>query len=122
MNDAEQQLTFVCPHCGGPLHAVGAGDVECKHEHRFTLAEVVLEQARASSQATWQAVKALRQRAQAQRWAAEDPELYGIGDAAQLESSAAADEEAADLLQTQAQALDLTLWSLGRPDDERRRS
>jgi hypothetical protein len=117
MND-DQTLDFVCPHCGGPLHLVGHRDVECKHRHRFTVPQVVLEQARTSSQATWQAVRALRQRAQTQRWAARDPELYRLADADQLAASAAEDDRAADLLQKQAHALDLTLWRMETGDGD----
>jgi uncharacterized Zn finger protein (UPF0148 family) len=112
--DSQGPLAFACPHCGGPLHAAVDGTVECKHKHRFTVSEVMQEQTRTSSQATWLAVKALRERAQTSRWAARDPELYGLGDAQQLEESAAEDEKHADVLQKQAQALDLTLWRISR--------
>jgi uncharacterized Zn finger protein (UPF0148 family) len=111
---ADETLSFVCPHCGGPLHVVEHGGVECRHKHRFRVSEVVVEQTRASSQATWEAVRALRQRAQTHRWAAREPDLYGLGNAEELQASAADDERAADLLQTQAQALDLTLSRLSR--------
>jgi hypothetical protein len=119
MTDTAETLTFACPHCGGPLHVVadGAG-VECKHEHRFSVADVLVEQARTSSQATWEAVKALKQRAEAQRWAARDPELHGLRDSRQLEAAAVEDERAADLLRVQAQALDLTLWRISRAADD----
>jgi hypothetical protein len=73
---------------------------------------VLLEQARTSSQAAWLAVMALRDRAEASRWAARDPDLYGLGDREQLEKTAADDEESAQILQKQAQALDLTLWRM----------
>ncbi len=114
MNDGTAVLTFPCPHCGGPLHVVDHGDVECKREHRFTVEEVVLEQTRASSRAAWLAVKALRDRAETSRWAARDPDLYGLGDAEQLEASADEDEQTAAQLQVQAQMLDLTLWRISR--------
>jgi uncharacterized Zn finger protein (UPF0148 family) len=107
-------LAFACPHCGGPLHVVEDGAVECKHKHRFTVGEVLLEQTRTSSQATWLAVKALSERAQTNRWAARDPELYGLGDAQKLEDAAAEDERTAAVLQKQAQALDLTLWRISQ--------
>ncbi len=111
MSSEPKLLEFACPHCGGPLHIVDNG-VECKHEHRFTLGEVLLEQARTSSQATWLAVKALNERAQTSRWAARDPQLYGLGDGQTLERSAMEDEATARVLQKQAQALDLTLWRI----------
>ena len=112
MSDDADVLAFACPHCGGPLHVVEDRDVECEHEHRFTVGEVVLEQTRTSAQAAWLAVKALRERAAASRWAASDPALYGLGDPERLEASAAQDEETARLLQVQAQMLDLTLWRM----------
>lgn len=114
MTDSERPLTFACPHCGGPLQVVEDGDVECRREHRFSVGEVLLEQARTSSQAIWLAVNALRERAQTSRYAARDPDLYRLGDADELESSAAADERTAELLQQQAQALDLTTWRISR--------
>jgi uncharacterized Zn finger protein (UPF0148 family) len=114
MSDDTAVLAFACPHCGGPLHVVDNGEVECKHEHRFTVGEVLLEQTRTSSQAAWLAVKALRDRAEASRWAARDPDLYGFGDAERLESSADEDEKTAAQLQVQAQMLDLTLWRISR--------
>ncbi|MDX6327159.1 MAG: hypothetical protein QOK15_3513 [Nocardioidaceae bacterium] len=114
MSDDSEALAFTCPHCGGPLHVVEDGDVECKRKHKFTVAEVLLEQARTSSQATWLAVTALTERAHTSRWAARDPELYGLGDTRTLEASAAEDERTAALLQKQAQALDLTLWRISQ--------
>jgi uncharacterized Zn finger protein (UPF0148 family) len=117
MSSDSEVLTFACPHCGGPLHVVADGGVECKHEHRFTVGEVLLEQARTSSQATWLAVKALKERAETSRWAARDPELYGLGDARTLEESAAEDERTARELQKQGHALDLTLWRISQATD-----
>jgi two-component system, chemotaxis family, protein-glutamate methylesterase/glutaminase len=110
----EDPLPFACPHCGGPLHVTEDGDLECKHKHRFTVDEVMQEQTRTSSKATWLAVKALQERAETSRWAARDPELYGLGDAAKLEESATEDEENAAVLQKQAQMLDLTLWRISK--------
>jgi uncharacterized Zn finger protein (UPF0148 family) len=112
MTDPDETLAFACPHCGGPLHMVEDGGVECKREHRFTVSEVLHEQARTSSAATWEAVNALHQRAQTARWAARDPDLYKLGDAESLEASAVRDDQAAEVLQHQAQMLDLTLWRL----------
>lgn len=117
MSDSEHTLEFSCPHCGGPLHVVES-DVECKYEHRFTVAEVLLEQARTSSQAAWQAVSALTQRAQTSRWAARDPDLYRMGSAEDLERAAVEDDETAAVLRRQAQMLDLTVWRLSRGADE----
>lgn len=114
MDDSETSVTFPCPHCGGPLHVVLDGDVECRRKHRFTVSEVLVEQARTSAQAAWQAVTALRQRAQTARWAARDPDLYQLGDAEQLENSAAEDERTADLLRQQAQILDFSVWRLSQ--------
>ena len=114
MSEDADVLAFACPHCGGPLHVRQGGDVECEHEHRFTVDEVVLEQTRTGAQAAWLAVKALRERAAASRWAASDPGLYGLGDAQELEASAAEDEETAQVLQVQAQMMDLTLWRLSK--------
>jgi uncharacterized Zn finger protein (UPF0148 family) len=105
-------VAFACPHCGGPLHIVEEGDVECEREHRFTVSEVLLEQARTSAQATWQAVNALNDRAQASRWAARDPDVYKMGNAEELESSANEDEKTAATLRQQAQMLDLTVWRI----------
>jgi hypothetical protein len=62
----------------------------------------------------WQAVTALQPRAQTARWAARDPDLYKMGDAEELENSAAEDERTADLLRQHAQILDLTVWRLRR--------
>jgi uncharacterized Zn finger protein (UPF0148 family) len=117
MADTNGPLPFACPHCGGPLHVTEDGDVECKHKHRFTVSEVMQEQTRTSSQATWLAVKALKERAETSRWAARDPELYGLGDVETLEASAAEDERTAEVLQKQAQALDLTLWRISETTD-----
>jgi hypothetical protein len=112
MDDNNGPLPFTCPHCFGPLQVTADGDVECKHKHRFKVSEVMQEQTRTSSKATWLAVKALQERAETSRWAARDPELYGIGDAQELEASAAEDERNAGVLQKQAQMLDLTLWRI----------
>jgi hypothetical protein len=112
MDDAGKTVTFPCPHCGGPLHLVPDGDVECLRKHRFTVGDVLLEQARTSARATWQAVSALRQRAQTARWAAQDPDLYRMGSAEELEKSAADDERTADLLRRQAQLLDASVVRL----------
>jgi hypothetical protein len=122
MDDSQQTLAFPCPHCGGPLHVVETTDVECKREHRFTLTEVMAEQARTSSRATWEAVDALHQRAQTARWAARDPDLYQMGDADALEKSAAEDDRIADVLRKQAQMLDLTLWRVEQITDHHEES
>lgn len=118
--DGQDTLAFACPHCGGPLHVVADRDgvVECAERHRFKVADVLLEQARTSSRAAWQAVRALQERAETSRWASRDPDLFGIGDAASLEASALADEETARVLQQQAQALDMTLWQLEHAEDD----
>ena len=115
MSEATEVLTFACPHCGGPLHVEDGGAIVCEVRHRFSLGEVLVEQARSSSQATWQAVRALQQRAATARWAANDPDLNGLSDPTQLHESAASDEETAATLQRQAQALDLTIWRLTVP-------
>jgi len=117
MEEAGEHLDFACPHCGGPLHLTAELVVECEEKHRFEVAEVLLEQARTSSRATWQAVRALQERARTSRWAAQDPELYGLGDAKSLEASALADEETARILELQAQSLDLTLWRFEKPGE-----
>jgi uncharacterized Zn finger protein (UPF0148 family) len=117
MDDKNGPLPFACPHCGGPLHVAEDGEVECKHKHRFTVSEVMQEQTRTSSKATWLAVTALKERAETSRWVASDPELYGLGDVQKLEESAAEDERTAGVLQKQAQALDLTLWRISEATD-----
>lgn len=109
-----ETLAFPCPHCRGPLHVVEDGQVECEVGHRFKMAEVLLEQTRTTSRSTWLAVRVLRERAQASLWAATDPELYGLGSREDLEASAAEDEHTAQVLQSQAQALDLTIWRMNQ--------
>lgn len=64
--------------------------------------------------ATWLAVKALRERAEASRWPALDPDPYGLGTPEKREGSAVEDERTAGLLKKQAQALDLTLWRISQ--------
>lgn len=113
MNDVGT-LTFSCPHCGGPLHVIENGHVACEERHKFKLSEVLLEQARTTSRSTWLAVRSLRERAETSRWAARDPELYGLASREELEASADEDTDTADLLQKQAQALDLTIWRMNQ--------
>lgn len=103
-------LSFACPHCAGPLHVKTSDQVECKVGHLFTVSEVLLDQTRSAARAAWQAVDALRQRAAAARWAAADPDLYGMADPDELVRSAEEDDRSAEELQRQAQALDLTIW------------
>jgi hypothetical protein len=116
-DDGAHPVTFACPHCGGPVHALAGDLVECEAKHRFTLVEVALEQSRRAAQAAWAAVRALEERAQASRWALRDPELYGLGDRTSLEKSAASDDGFADELRRYARRLDVTVRSM-TPDTE----
>lgn len=116
-DESKSVLTFACPHCGGPLHVTDDGGVACEERHRFTVAEVSLEQSRVTAKAAWHAVRTLEERAQAARWAQRDPDLYDVGDHDSLERQARADEDLAGILRRHAQALDLTLWRLSRNRD-----
>ncbi len=104
-------LPFACPHCGGPLHVPWPGMVECEVKHLFSTDEVLVEQARTSSKALWQAVAALRERAMTSRWMAEEVEEESPSRREVLERSAAADDHTVDVLLQQATALDALIQS-----------
>jgi hypothetical protein len=85
--------------------------VECEVKHLFSTDEVLVEQARTSSKALWQAVAALRERAMTSRWMAEEVEEESPSRREVLERSAAADDHTVDVLLQQATALDALIQS-----------
>jgi two-component system, chemotaxis family, protein-glutamate methylesterase/glutaminase len=117
-NNRPEPLAFACPHCGGPLHISEqpGSAVACEVGHRFSVDELVLEQARTSAQATWRAVRALEERARTSRWALAEPELYRITDPDRLRDQAERDEQTARSLRRYASALDLTVGLSSRAD------